>query len=870
MSQRNDPPRLALRFLKWFCPSHLYEGIEGDLMEAFDSDVEQVGVHKARRRFAYQAVRFFRPGIILRNTFVSPFIQRAMLKNFIVVAWRNTLRNRTYATLNIAGLALGLATFLMMYLVVRFENSFDRYHKDADRMYQVISYDKFNEPTSHVPGAVIKFLRENSGVESASAALAWPPNVIKVRNENLQQEHAFYVTPEFMKTLDIKWIAGSPDKSLSAPYQTVLDEPTAHRLFPEGAMGKTIRVDNAYDVTVTGIIQKVPVNSEFQFDFITSYKTLDVYASWQSNENNWGGGDSSHHGYVMLKEGVQPAELEAQLRKQAELHKEHGQYAYFKLLPFSEIHFTEDNDTYNYITPHWLPDTLFYIGLFVLVIACINFVNLATVQSVQRSREIAVRKILGSSRAALVCQFFVETAVIVLMAEIIAGGIATLLVGHMDYVLSTHIASAPVWNGNTFVFLLLTGLAVTFASGFYPALILSGFQPMSVMRNKLAALSARGISLRQALVVFQFGIAQVMVICMLIALKQMQYFHTQDLGFDTKSVITIDMPDSGDEMKREHLRQELLKHPAIKDVTFGLTSPSSTRNWWWWTIKHPNLANGAATFRLQFVDTSYFRFYKIPVVAGRMFQANDTLKTNPVVMINEQAVAALGFATPEEAIGTRLVEGDNAEPRTVIGVVKNYHSQSLKSDIVPHLYSFRKSNFYLASFRIDPLSAKEAIALIGKYWTQEFPDNYFKYEFLDSDLRTFYEDENKFSNMLTAFAGVGIFIGCLGLYGLVSFVCTRRTKEIGIRKVLGASISSILVLLSGNFLLLVTVAFAVAAPVGWYVMRRFLEQYPNHIEISWSAFAIAGAITFVMTLVPVGLQSLRASRANPSDSLKYE
>ncbi|HEY5745404.1 MAG TPA: FtsX-like permease family protein, partial [Chryseolinea sp.] len=608
----------------------------------------------------------------------------------------------------------------------------------------------------------------------------------------------------------------------------------------------------------------------FQFEFITSYKTVSLFAAWNSDESNWGGGDSGHHGYVMLKEGVDPANVEAQLKKQAELHKEHGQYTYFKLLPFSETHFNEDNDPYNYIMPHWLPDTLFYIGLFVLVIACINFVNLATVQSVQRSREIAVRKILGSSRAALVCQFFVETAVIVLMAETVAGGIATLLVGHMDYLLNTHIAASPVWNGNTFVFLLLTGLAVTFASGFYPALILSGFQPMSVMRNKLAALSARGISLRQALVVFQFGIAQVMVICMLIALKQMQYFHTQDLGFDTKSVITTDMPDSGSEVKRERLRQQLLKHPAIKDVTFGLTSPSSTRNWWWWTIKHPNLTNGAATFRLQFVDTSYFRFYKIPVLAGRMFQANDTSKTNPVVMINEQAVAALGFATPDEAIGTKLSEGNEAVPRTVIGVVKNYHSQSLKTDVVPHLYSFRKSQFYLASFRIDPSAAQEAIAVIGKYWTQEFPDNYFKYTFLDTDLRTFYDDENKFSNMLTVFAGVGIFIGCLGLYGLVSFVCTRRTKEIGIRKVLGASISSILLLLSGNFLVLVTVAFAVAGPIAWYVMQRFLEQYTNHIEIPWSAFAIAGGITFVMTLVPVGWQSLLASRANPSDSLKYE
>ncbi|HEY5749415.1 MAG TPA: permease prefix domain 2-containing transporter, partial [Chryseolinea sp.] len=268
MAQQKDPPRLALRFLKWFCPSHLYEGIEGDLLEAFDADVERVGVRKGRRRFAYQVIRFFRPGIIFRNTFASPFIQRAMLKNYIIVAWRNTVRNRTYAGLNIAGLALGLATFLMTYWVVRFENSFDRYHPGADRMYQIMSYDKFNEPTSHVPGAVIKFLRENSGVESTSATLFLNPNVIKVRNENLQQEHSFYVTPEFMKTLDVKWIVGSPDKSLSQPYQLVLDEPTAHRLFPEGAMGKTVRFDNTYDLTVTGIIQKVPVNSEFQFEFI--------------------------------------------------------------------------------------------------------------------------------------------------------------------------------------------------------------------------------------------------------------------------------------------------------------------------------------------------------------------------------------------------------------------------------------------------------------------------------------------------------------------------------------------------------------------------------------------------------------------------
>jgi ABC-type antimicrobial peptide transport system permease subunit len=871
MSRQKDPPRLAIRFLKWFCPSHLYEGIEGDLMEAFDADVEQVGVRKARRRFAYQAVRFFRPGIILRNTFASPFIQRAMLKNYMIIAWRNVLRNKSYTTLNVAGLALGLALFMMMFWVVRFENSFDRYQLGAKRMYQIIGYDKYEEPTSHVPGGVIKFARERlSGVEMASSVTSAYPNVVKVKDENRRIGQGGYVSPDFIKTLDVKWIAGSPDRSLSKPHQLVLDEPTANLLFPEGALGKTLRFDNEFDLTVTGIIQKMPANTEFQFKFLISYETLALHSQWQTNEGNWGGGDSGFHGYLMLKEGVDPRTIEAQLKKEAVAHKEHGQYAYFQLVPFSEMHFDANNDTFAYIMPRWLPNSLLYIALFVLVIACINFVNLATVQSVQRSREIAVRKILGSGRGALVWQFFVETAVIVLISIGAASAMATVLIGQVDYLLNTRIAESVVWNGDTLMFLLITGVTVTFASGFYPALVLSGFEPARAMRDKFASLSVRGISLRQALVVFQFGIAQLMVIGMLIGLKQMQYFHTQDLGFNTLSVVTVDMPDARDEVKRARFQQELLNHPEIDGVTFGLTSPSSTRNWWWWSIKHPSLPNGEATFRLQFVDSSYFRFYEIPLLAGRVFQSTDTSSTAPVAMINEQAAIDLGFATPEEALGAKLGEGDNAILRTVIGVVKNYHSQSLKDNIVPHFYTYRKANFQLASIRIDPAHTKEAIALIGKYWSQEFPDNYFEYAFLDTNLRTFYEDEDKFSNLLTTFAGIGIFIGCLGLYGLVSFVCTRRSKEIGIRKVLGASISNILLLLSGNFLLLVTVAFVIAAPIAWFILRQFLERYTNHIDIPLSVFGVAGGITIAMALVPVGWQSLKASRANPAESLRQE
>jgi putative ABC transport system permease protein len=669
--------------------------------------------------------------------------------------------------------------------------------------------------------------------------------------------------------IDVAWVKGSVRESLSQPYQVVLDEPTARRFFKNSdPIGKTIRFNNQINLVVSGIIRKAPVNSEFQFQVLASRETLKRIENEYNNEEYWGGGDSMHHGYVVLKPGVSPSAVEAVLTKLALEHQKESATIAYELLPITEVHRnTEtDPDPFNYVIPQWMLYTLAAIGLFLVIIACINFVNLATVQAVQRSREIAVRKVLGSSRTQLMRQFFGETAFLVFAAISLGGLLATQLIRYADQLLNTQVAQSNVWDAGAIAFLVLLGAVVTLLAGSYPALVLSGFQPVKVLRGRLYIPRPKGISLRSSLVVTQFVIAQVLVICTLIGTKQIRYFYETDLGFDKKAIVTVNMPDRGNGVLRERFRQQLFEHPEVKDVAFALTTPASNGNWWWRTIHHRNLPNGEQTFRMQYVDTNYFHFFKIPLVAGRSWTRADT---NTVAIINEKAARDLGFKNPEKAIGERI-NLDGNQPFTIMGVVKDYHSQSLRSSIVPHVFLYADWNFQLASIRIDPKRKSEALQHIEKHWKAIFPNAYFEAKFLDQDIQAFYDDERKLTNFLTLFAAVGILIGCLGLFGLVSFVVTQRTKEIGVRKVLGATVASIVSLLSKDFLKLVVVAFAIAAPIGWYAMSRFLQEYKYKIDIEWWVFALAGGLAGLIALLTVSVQSVKAALTNPVTSLRSE
>jgi putative ABC transport system permease protein len=790
-----------------------------------------------------------------------------MLKNYFKSALRNLRRNKAYTAINIFGLSVSLAVAIVLFKVIVFELSFDNHHQNISNIYQLIGKDKYAETGSHVPQGVVNALKKQfPGVERAASIYNWTPQVIRVNNKNFQQQNCYFIQPEWLRMIDIEWVKGSPEASLTLPSRVVLDEPTAKRLFGnENPMGKIIRFDNKEDLSVSGIIKKMPANSQYQMEMLVSYETVKSIMSWYKNDDYWFGGDSYFHGYVQLKPGANIAAIESGINKLVKERGENTSYSSFRLVPMRVNHFDTENDAYNYTIPKWLLYAWGSIGAFLLLIACINFINIATVQAFQRNRETGVRKILGSSKWQIITQFFTETSILVIVSVAIAACLANFLLPYTGQLLNTHVGETSFWSADIIVFLALISLTVILFSGAYPAFILSGFKPVQLLRSRFFSPASKGISLRQSLVVTQFVIAQVLVICTLIGTKQITYLYEKDLGFDKASVVTANMPEPRDRILRERLRRQLENAPEIENITYGLTTPSSRSSWWWTGVKHHALTDGKQQWREQFIDTNYFSFFNIPVLAGRHFTAADS--TSAVTMINETAARNMGFQQVEQALGQQLEI--NNEKYTVTGIVRDYVSQSLKSTLTPHIY-FHNGFYETVIFRIKPGLQAQAVKRIEREWQQVFPENYFSATFLDEDLKQFYSNESKLANFVSVLAAIGILIGCLGVYGLVSFICIRRTKEIGIRKVLGASLANILALLSSEFMRLIIIAFLVATPVAWYIMNAFLQDYTYRILIPWWIFLLSGAGALLITFVTISFQAVKAALANPVKSLRTE
>ena len=477
------------------------------------------------------------------------------------------MRNRSYTLINLIGLTLGLGVAIMLFWIVRFEYSFDRYHRNTGRLYQVRSHDKYGEANSHVPQGIIKALQTQfPGVAKAASVKGTGNTVsVKIGQQVVNATGFFYAPPILADMIDLVWLSGSPKQSLTAPNQVVLDEKTAQDWFGHNALGKTLQLDNVATLTVSGIIRNVKPNSMLPIRVLVSYATLPIVQAMYKNENHWGGGDSKFHGYVLLKPGALPTTIETGLNRLAARHRKESDYISYDLMPLPDAHFDTDIDAFNYTIAGWMVYTLTGIGMLLIGLAGINFINLATVQATQRSREIAVRKVLGSSRSQLISQFLGETALLVFLAIGLGSLLATQLIPFADRLLNTQVGQSTIWNASTLIFLMSLGTLVTLLAGSYPALVLSGFQPVRVLRGRFSG-PRRGISLRQTLVVVQFVIAQVLVICTLLGIKQIRYMYQKDLGFDKQAVVTVDMPERDNVVLRERFRQQLRQHPEIKDV----------------------------------------------------------------------------------------------------------------------------------------------------------------------------------------------------------------------------------------------------------------------------------------------------------------
>jgi len=807
-----------------------------------------------------------------------------MIKNYFKTAWRSLLRNKSYAAINVAGLTIGIAACLLIFLIVKFETSFDNFHANKEHIYRVLTLNSGPDGITRESGTPLPVAE---GLRADFPALKGVAEIFRndgshytVQNadgskKKFKEDDAYYVEPQFYSIFNFGWLAGDKKTALAGPNAIILSQDEAEKFFGDwhNAMGKIVRYENKTDLKVTGIVQNSPANTDFPLKLAVSYATIHQKGSdFYYNLKDWVSTFGDNNCFVVLPNNMSVSRFNADLVAMAKRRKPapYNTTAPFALQPLSDMHYDTETSVFSGHTfsKQWL-DVISLIGLFLLVIACVNFINLATAQAVNRSKEVGIRKVLGSNRKQLAAQFITETFIITLFAVTLAVGVAGLALPFLNQLLDIKLSSAFISEPVLWLFLTGVIILVTLLSGLYPAMIISGFNPITALKNKVMARKATGVSLRQVLVVFQFCIAQVLVIGTLVVVYQMQYFHNKSLGFNKDAIINVQFPgDSLSRTKLSTLRNELLQQPGIQDISYSFASPSDN-NGWGTDFKYDNAPKQTPfSASMKWADAEYFKLYGLKFVAGGPYKSNDTI-TGWVV--NQTLLAKLGVTNPEKAIGKYIKLWDDPHKnRQIVGVIKDFNVRSLKDAIPPVLMGSWSNVYQRLSIKISPQNVPQTLAGIKKTWEATFPDGIYEYQFLDKKIADFYKSEDQLSQLYKIFAGIAIFISCLGLFGLISFMAVQRVKEVGIRKTLGASVGHIVYLFSKEFTLLIIIAFAISAPVGYYFMHKWLQGYIYRITIGPGIFITAILASVFIAWLTVGYKATRAALANPVESLKSE
>ncbi len=804
-----------------------------------------------------------------------------MIKNYFKTAIRNLKRNKSFAIINILGLAVGIAACLLIFLVIQFETSFDNFHRDKKDIYRLGSEFHNQDGVSYsagVPFPVGKALRiDYPQLKQVASIYRDNDNQVTIPGETTIQtkkftEHDIYFTePEFFKIFSFPWLTGEAKTSLSEPNTVVLTRETAEKYFGDWktAIGKTIIFKNKYTYKITGILDNPPANTDFPLKIVISYASLKSAGLGDHVDTDWVSIFGDAYTFVVLPPELSQKKFNANL---ASFTKKHKPAEYAKdgivLQPLREVHFDDRFGNYNHTFSRQLITTLLVIGIFLVIIACVNFINLATAQAINRSREVGVRKVLGSNRAQLAFQFISETAIITVFAILMAVGIAAVTLSFLNKLLDAQIAFSLLTNPALILFLLAAMVVITLLSGIYPAMVLSGFNPINALKSRVTAKMVGGLSLRRGLVVMQFTIAHILIIGTIIVVGQTDFFRNASLGFDKAAIINVPVPgDSISHTKIDFLRTQLLQNPDITNVAFSYASPSDNSNWSSdFKFDHaPKATNFGAN--LKWADADYFKTYRLQFVAGRPYYPSDTVRE---FVVNEKLLKKLGIKDPKEAIGKQLDFWNGIKVANIVGVIKDFNSTSLRNPIAPVVLSTWKDVYQVINIKIKPGREKETLAFVEKLWNGSFPDYVYRYGFLDEKIAGFYRQEDQLSKLYKIFAGIAIFISCLGLYGLVSFMAAQRIKEVGIRKVLGASAANIVYMFSKEFTVLILVAFVIAAPIAWYIMNKWLQDFSYRITPGIGVFVLAIAGSMVIAWLTVGYRAIKAAIANPVKSLRAE
>ncbi len=821
-----------------------------------------------------------------------------MIKNYFRTAIRNFWHNKVFSLINVFGLAVGISASMVIFLIVYYEFSFDRFEPGRERIYRVVLDAKYSGNEGHsaaIPAPLGPAIEnELTGVEQTVPLFQYQDEgTAKVSIPNLRssdpviykkQAGIIYVNQRYFYMLPYKWISGSPEASLKEPFSVVLTEKRMQQYFPSmppaDVIGKKIDYDKN-KVTVTGIVKELDETTAFTAtDFISLATISKTHLQDQFMMNVWNDWMAYSNLYIKLSKGSSAPQLESQINKllkkyNKDAYKDANNYTSFHLQPLADIHFNRNYQAFG-MRNGYKPALygLIAIGAFLLLLGCINFVNLTTAQSTQRAKEIGIRKTLGSSKKQLVFQFLSETFCITAIATLISVALTPFLLKIFSDFTPPGLEFNLMQQGSVVIFLLLLIITVSFFSGLYPALILSGFNPVLVLKGPAFANAGRTrkAGVRKTLTVVQFVIAQFFIIATVMVSKQINYSINSDIGFNKEAIIKFDLPFN---LARDTTaaNSKLLLHQiqslaGVSIASTGFFSPADNG------VAFTNISynNGKEEIKpntqIRWGDPNFIKVYQLKLVAGRNVEASDSIKE---FLVNETYARAIGFVHPEQALNKFIQFNGKNIP--IVGILKDFHDQNTHALISPLVLGGNNGSFF--HIKLKPNAAngtswKVTIAAMQKAFKQIYPEEDFNYRFFDDTLAKMYESEQQTAGLLKWATGLAILISCMGLLGLVIYTTNTRTKEIGIRKILGASVINIVSILSKDFVRLVIIAFIIAAPITWWAVYKWLQNFAYKTSMSWWVFAISGAALLLLALITLSIQTIKTAVANPVESLRTE
>ncbi|WP_025742810.1 ABC transporter permease [Aquimarina pacifica] len=795
-----------------------------------------------------------------------------MFKNHLKIAWRNLRKRKVFAFINILGLALGFGCTILIVLFVNHHLQFDNFHANSDRIYRIVTEehrDDIDYEAAVPPGFTNSFRTAYNYAQKVAKIFIreqWQVNGTEGNNAKRLKEDIVFAEPDFFEILNFPLIDKLSNRTLAEPNTAYITESFATKMFDSNtALGQTFILDNAETIQIIGVLKDLPETTVIKGSIFPSFKTLKSYDDFVSGES-WGGINGSLQCFTLLHPNQNIDHIEKTLVELVAKHRPTSKNVHrYKLQSLSTIHFDKRYAGGINSDLLWV---FGLIGVFLIAVACINFINISTAQAFTRSKEIGIRKVLGGVKQHLFWQFIAETFIISLFAMILGLTIAILSLPYFNAFFELHLEVNTLLNLKFISFVVILLLCVALIAGSYPGILLARILPTLALKGKLTQTDTGGKLTRKILVTAQFIISIILITSTIIIGRQINYAVTADLGFEKDAIVMLEIPEEIENIKREGLKERLSQLAGVKYSTACLSSPGGAENNWGTSIKYHNRSEDEEfSISAKLADEGYINTFGLQLLVGRNFYVSDSITE---VVVNEKLAEKLGLASSEELLGKQVNFSGGAVKASIVGVVANFHDQNFHEDISPVFIAPAPHAYHELAVKIKGKDIATTLAGIEERWKEVFPEYTYQFKFLDERVAKQYAEEQRLLSLSKLFSGLAIFISCLGLYGLISFFVAQRTKEIGIRKVLGSNVTSILVLFVQDFFKLILIAGIIATPLAWYTMNIWLQKYTYRIEIKWWVFASAIGGLLVVTIITISYQAIKAATANPIKSLRTE